>query len=512
MRSMWRRTTSRRALSSLGAAVAVLALAAGPVPAATPAQVLWERNLVPGIADLAYPYNHAFDPIVATDPLNPDRLAVAYHFYQTNRKPCGVSSPGLRVSHDGGETWQTAAKKPWGSSGRKPNWHATITWGPGPTAGSTRLYWADTTTSTCSYTDHRLSVAYTDDFGATWSPLFTYTGTPATRGGYPDITVDRNPASPNYGVVYATINWFSSSGNEPGMRVLASRNYGRTWTAVEVPPLAGPTGYPFAYRIGYRLRTAPGGGLYASFCQTDRTSSTGAIGRLAYGVARLGYNRSTGKFTRRAPVLATTLALNAYNLGNAYAPGTSDRTRLGACWSHGLEVDDQGRPYLALGNYRANGPADEPRGVIKLGTSDDKGLTWTWQQLPGLAPVDGRQQSAHKPALAMRGATVFVGFHVLSDFPIGSPATTEATIGNAYTVSYDRGANWTTPAAISPARWSPEWLDPARQRAGLRDRAEMTADGRVFYAYGDGRDAAAKPDPRWGRGQIYGTLISPGSP
>ena len=502
---------ARRGWSAIAGTLAALWLAVSAV-AAAPASVLWERNLVPGIADLAYPYNHAFDPIVATDPLHPNRLAVSYHFYPTSRKPCGVSAPGLRVSLDGGETWQTAAKKPWGGSGRKPNWHATITWGPGPTAGSTRLYWADTTASTCSYTDHRLSVAYTDDFGASWSPLFIYTGTPATYGGYPDITVDRNPASPNYGVVYATINWFPSSSHEPGMRVIASRNYGKTWSAAEVPPLASPAGYPFSYRIGYRLRTAPGGGLYASFCQTDRKSPSGAIGRLAYGVARLSFDRATGKLTPRTPVLATKVGLNGYNLSNNYAPGTSDRTRLGTCWSHGLDVDSGGRVYLALGNYRPSAPGSEPRGIIRLGRSDDRGRTWSWQRLPFTAPIGGRQQSAHKPTLAVSGSTVFVGYHVLSDFPIGTGPTSAATIGNAYTISYDRGASWTAPAAVSGARWSPEWLDPARQRAGLRDRAELTADGRVFYAYGDGRDAAAKPDPRWGRGQIYGSLISLGSP
>lgn len=502
-------TRTARALAAT--AVALLLLPA-PALAAIPPGVLWERNLVGHIAALGYPYNHAFDPIAATDPLHPNRIAVSYHFYPTNRKPCGVSTPGLRVSLDGGATWQTAPRKPWGGSGRKPNWHATITWGPGPTPGSTRLYWADTTASTCSYTDHRLSVAYTDDYGATWSPLFTYTGTPATYGGYPDITVDRDPASPNYGVVYATINWFPSSSHEPGMRVIASRDYGRTWSAVEVPPLKAVTGYPFRYRIGYRLRSTPDGSLYASFCQRDRKSPSGAIGRLAFGVARLVFDRETGKWSGGAPVLATKVGLNGYNLSSNYAPGTSDRTRLGTCWSQGLDVDAQGRVYLAIHNYRPKAATSEPRGVIRLGRSDDRGKTWTWSRLPGLAPVAGRQQSAHKPTVVVSGRTVFVGFHVLSDFPIGTSPTSQATIGNAFTISYDRGATWTTPVAISGARWSPEWLDPARQRAGLRDRAELTADGRVFYAYGDGRDAAAKPDPRWGRGQIYGSLITLGEP
>jgi hypothetical protein len=39
---------------------------------------------------------------------------------------------------------------------------------------------------------------------------------------------------------------------------------------------------------------------------------------------------------------------------------------------------------------------------------------------------------------------------------------------------------------------------------GLRERAERLADGDVFWAYGDGREASTVP----GRTAIYGALIS----
>ena len=84
------------------------------------------------------------------------------------------------------------------------------------------------------------------------------------------------------------------------------------------------------------------------------------------------------------------------------------------------------------------------------------------------------------------------------------------TVGNAFTVSSNGGTSWTSPALISTSRWNPDWLDLNRQGAGLRDRAALTAGGRVFYAYGDGRNARAKPDSRWGRDQIYGALIDLG--
>lgn len=496
---------------ALGSAVGVgLALCLAASPAAGAVSVVWERNLTSNLLSLDYPYNDAFEPIVATHPTNSQQLAVAFNYKPTSGSGCGIV-PGLRFSTDGGSSWSNAGRRPWAGSGRVPNWHAAIAWGPGPTAGSARLYWADTTVDDCSFNDHRLSIAYSDNRGASWSTLFVYRGVPATPGGgFPEITVDRNPASPNYGTVYATVNWFPNNDTEPGMRVIASSDFGRNWKSVEVPPLARTSANPFRYRIGYRLRAAPDGSVYASFCETDRPNSTGYPGRLAYGVARLRLRQNLGTFTADPPVLATELAVNTYTATYDYAPGTTDRQRLNVCGTNGLDVDGAGRVYLAVANYVTNPTAGTPRGFVRFGRSDDNGQTWDWQRLPALAPVDGRQQSAHKPALVVSGNKVFVGFHVLTDVALSSGVSSVVTVGNAFIVSTDRGNSWGTPRLISSARWSPTWLDMSRQGAGLRDRADLTANGRVFYAYGDGRRAAAKPDSRWGRCQIYGALIDLG--
>jgi hypothetical protein len=77
-------------------------------------------------------------------------------------------------------------------------------------------------------------------------------------------------------------------------------------------------------------------------------------------------------------------------------------------------------------------------------------------------------------------------------------------------VSTDGGTTWGTPRLISAARWNPDWLDVTLNGAGLRDRAELTAGGHVFWAYGDGRKARAKPDSRWGRCQVFAALIDIG--
>lgn len=498
---------SRSAVVALAAAFVVLVLAAGQVAAAV--SVVWEKDLTAPLLSLSFPYDNAFEPIVATHPFSSQKLAVVYE-YRPSTSRCNGIVPGLRTSIDGGTTWQKASGKPWAGSGRIPNYHGTIAWGPGPTAGSARLYWADTTVSDCTFSDHRLSLAYSDDRGATWSPLFVASG--SAQHGYPDLTVDRNPNSPNYGSVYATINPFNDT-VEPGVRVLASSDFGRHWLATNVAALTAPAGYPFRYRNGYRLRTAPDGSVYATFCEVDRPSVTsGAVGRVAYGIARLRLNRTLGTFTAAAPVLATQLSVNGYTLQFNYAPGTKDRQRLYVCWTHGIDVDPtSGRVYMAIADYITNPSAGSPRGFVRFGRSDDKGQTWNWQRLPSLAPdASGRTQSAHKATVAVRGNTVFVGFHVLTDVPLSSGPDPSVTVGNAFVVSTDGGATWGTPRLISSARWNPDWLDLTINGAGLRDRAEVTAGGRVLYAYGDGRKARAKPDSRWGRCQVYGALIDLG--
>jgi hypothetical protein len=488
------------------AMAAAIALPTGAL--ASPA-VAFEVNASANLLGKRFPNNNATEPVVAVDPTNPSNIVLTYN---TRGARCGIS-PAVRISRDGGMTWSDAPRKPWALSGRWPNWHAAVAWGPGP-SGKSRLYWADTTLADCTFSDHRLSIAYSDDFGASWSPLFVYRETASTPvGGFPDITVDGNPASPLYGTVYAAINWFPSTSVEPGYRLLASSNFGTSWSAAEVPALPAPTGYGFRYRIGYRLRTGPDGSLYASYCQRDRKSPTGAVGRLAFGVSRVSFDPTAGTLSPAPAALATTVAVNAFTTGGRVAPGTRDKLRLNPCWSHGLDVDQaSGDVFMAVGTFKGKVPAGVPRGVVMLGRSSDRGQSWRWSGVPTIDPIGGRAQSAHKPQLVANEGTLFVGFHVLTDVPLAIGATPLATVTNAYAVSYDGGATFRPPALISNQRWHPDWLDYSRNASGIRDRAERAGPGKVIYSYGDGRHAAAKPSAAWGRGQVYVASISLSAP
>jgi hypothetical protein len=476
--------------------------------------VLFERNIGPNVTGLSYPLDDVFDPIVATHPTDPERIAVSYHSYELTSGSCTQLVSGLRITDDGGQTWREAAGRPWEGTERTPNFHSAIAWGPGPVeGGSARLYWVDTTVPRCDDTKHRVSLAYSDDEGASWSAMKTIHATPPTHGGYPDITVDRNPESPNFGVVYAVYNWFPTASNPPGLRVLASADFGVTWWNMEIPPLGAMPGYPFRYRVGYRVRTAPDGGIYVGFCQYDSTNAYDThVGRLGFGLARVRFDRATHAFTLQSQRMVKLAHINSFTVGGLPAPGSTDNQRLDVKWTYGLDVDQTtGSVYLALPDYIGPGTVGVPRGTISIGRSDDLGSTWAWHRLGRLPTVNGLPQSPHKPTLAVRDGQVFLGVHGLVDVPCStSPTAGMATVANYYAVSDDGGETFSGPAAIADSRWDLESLADTRNGAGLRDRADFTADGRIFYVYGDGRMALARSEIAQGRSQIFGAMVSLG--
>ena len=88
----------------------------------------------------------------------------------------------------------------------------------------------------CGDTRFSLSTTFSDDEGATWSKLRVERRTPPWVGGFPEIAVDRDPASPDYGTVYVGYNWLARGARGPGFRLLASADFGRTWSSTEIAP------------------------------------------------------------------------------------------------------------------------------------------------------------------------------------------------------------------------------------------------------------------------------------
>jgi len=453
--------------------------------------------------------DRAWEPVVATHPTDANTVAVVYQ-HRGPGTACGLN-PTIRISHDGGRTWRSTRKSPAAGSGRGVSLHASIAWGPGPSGGS-RLYWANMTTPGCGDGRFSPSTAYSDDEGATWSKLRVERETPPWVGGMPEIAVDRNPASPNFGTVYVGYNWLAPSAHGPGFHLLASADFGATWSSTELAPAAAPRGYGNWWRIGYRLRPAPDGGVYASWYQVnmrrwDRTQifakgGPANVGRLGVAVARVEFDRANRSFTAGPSRIAITVPETAYSTSGASATGTSGNIRPDPMWLHGFDIDQAtGRLYLAVAAY---GPATggAPRGTIQVGRSDDAGESWSFERLPSAGEIGGRRQSSIRPNLVAGHGYVVITFHTLDD------VQSAATIGGAFTVSVDAGATWRTPVAVSNERWRASNLGGVVNGTGLRERAERLADGDVFWAYGDGRYAT---DSKAGRVAIVGSLIRVGA-
>lgn len=479
-----------------------------PVPA-TPtrasviaARVVLERQVCPPFAR---------EPVVATHPSDPRRLAVVCQRFAGS--PLG---PRPRFSDDGGRTWHEAARSPWAGSGRWPDFHAAIAWGPGPTAGSARLYWFDVVSNGGGVSP---ASSWTDDEGIHWSALRIETRTPPWVGGFPDVAVDRDPSSPSFGVVYAAYNWLASS-RAPGLRVLASGDFGRTWAALDVPRAPAASRYPDSWRIGYRLAPAPDGSVYVAGFQADmadwgpaRLFSRAGAGRVGYSVTRLAFDRTARSLRLAGPtVMAATLTLNAYSVNQAPAAGTTGNVLVDPGWQEGLAVDPtSGRILLAVSDMCFSAPG-KPRGVVLVYASDDRGLTWNRTMVPAASPVAGAVVSSFRPELVvLAGAVVWVGFHTITDVALGtSPSLHRPSVGTAFAVSTDDGSSFQTPVAIDAVRWNAMALTRYVNGPGLRDRAAATADGRVFYAWGDGRVAAPSPSRSWGASAVYGAVVALG--
>ena len=449
--------------------------------------------------------DRAWEPIVATHPTDPDRIAVVYQ-HRGPGTACRLN-PVIRISHDGGRSWRSTRRSPAAGSGRGLDLHAAVAWGPGPSGGS-RLYWTNMTTPSCGDPSFSLSTAYSDDEGDTWSTLQVERRTRPWVGGFPEIAVDRDPASPDYGTVYVGYNWLPNGARGPGFRLLASADFGQTWTSADIAPAPSPPGYNDWWRIAYRLRPAPDGAVYASWYQVDlrrwdRTrifdkGGSANVGRLGVAVARVEFDRVSKTFHVGRSRIATTVRKTAWSTSGGSAPGTAGNIRPDPMWLQGFDVDPStGRLYLAVASYGA--AADHaPRGTISVGHSDDRGETWSFSLLPSAPDVMGSRQSSIKPNVVAGPGYVLVTFHTLDDVRSG------ATVGSAWTVSTDGGTAWQTPAPVSRERWLAENVGGVVNGIGLRERAERLANGDVFWAYGDARDARG---PAAGRVAIFGALI-----
>ncbi len=406
-------------------------------------KVLWEVNAGSGS-----------EPTVAVSPFDSNLVAVTYQ-HVLHKSGCDLS--GVRISKDGGRKWINTEQAPW--KGSCPDYHGQVAWGPGPTEGSSRLWWADA--MIIGKGKIAAGVTYSDNLGETWAPLYIEKRTKPWVGGFPDITVDNNKNSPNFGTIYIAYNWLESP-NGPGVSIIASGDNGKTWQMTQVPAV-GLEGYPDYWRIGYRIKAAPDGSAFVSFYESNlknwskndifNQGGTSNIGRLGFATARLNFDRSSKKLTAEPAKWA--ISLSKSHLYLPFAPQ----------WQSELEVDSSGRLFLAVSEYIK-------KSIVKVGYSDDSGSSWKWQN------INVKGQSGFKPSLAVKDDQIFVGFPTRD---------LHGKIKRYYSMSYNSGESFLEPKPVTPASWNLSSVKEVINGVGLRETADFGADGIVRYAYGDGR-------------------------
>ena len=479
----------------------------------------------PDLSARSFPGNSAYEPTVAAHPFDPNTIALLYQGHESFMH-CGIGSV-IRISHDGGATWTTSASQPAGQSGRGQNFHATLTWGPGPTPGSARLYWIDTTVPGCDYSQHSVTIAWSDDEGETWSTPYVERRTAPWLGGMPQIVTDNSPSSPGYGRVFAIYNYLDPGGHGAAIGVLASSDFGATWrAAAPVPAAPRERGCDYSWRIGSRGAVGPDGTLYASSFQADLRNwntakpflrgGAGNVCRIGFTVTALHLNENGDELTVGTTHRAIDASRSALSLsGGAWQPGTPG-VIVDPAWAFGIGVDPtSGALLLAVGDQRANPQVTEGRGVVKVGRSVDGGATWLWQTLPSIRLTGDAQDGAgiatsFRPTIAMcANGGAAIGMRVITDADRIRSGRPTIRVAAFMTLSTDHGVTWTRPFEVSQLRYNPDVLGVTQDGPGLHDAASCLADGRVAYAYGDARDGSPSGEGR-GKMSVYLTVVDPG--
>jgi len=441
---------------------------------------------------------------------------------------CGIGSV-VRISNDGGATWQSTKRGPGLGGSRGQNFHATIAWGPGPTEGSARLYWVSTTVPGCNYTKHSVTMAWSDDEGTTWSKPFINQSTTPWIGGLPTILVDKNSASPGFGNVFVLFNHPLPANKGSGMRILTSTDFGSTWPiSAEVPPAPLQGSCRYTWRISFRGAVGPDGILHVVGHQSDlrywspkapfAKRGSANVCRQAFTATAISVDRESGTMNVGPTAVATKVSRSSQALSGSLYPGTN-AVIADPTWAYGLNIDPtSGAIYLAVGDVRTV-PSQPSSAFVRLGVSLDGGLTWGWQEMPAIKVPglrsNGRGASgSFRPVVTACGdGHVVVGLRTITALTAkelrASTRRVPVVIGGYAFVSVDAGVTWSTPVVTAKELWNARVLRRGRNGVGLSDSAACTASGQTVLAYGDGRDGATT-GKSWGRTSVFLSVIDTG--
>jgi hypothetical protein len=431
------------------------------------------------------------EPSVAASPYDASLVAMSYNYTALD---AGIPQDGVRISQDGGKTWKEVAREPW--KGHVPDYHGVVAWGPGETPGSSRLWWTDAIVEAKGKVVQ--AVAYSDNLGGTWN-FHIFTETPPWIGGFPNLTVDNNPQSPNFGTTYVAYNWLESA-KGPGLAVAASRD-GKTWQEAQVPAPEVP-GYPYYWRISYNPKPTSTGVdvlFYQSsvkYWNENNVFSEGIIGDARYYLAELSFDKivnvnysNSGDVISSEPNYSVTYKLKVDDVlpapamqgsrwGSSYDPETQS----------GFAIDQNDNAWIAFTSA----------GKINIGEID----TYNNNSSDYLRPP--LQEPSPWMAFCLSGATCFepslvIGIH--NEIVVGFHAIKNGMESTYFMVSYDNGDTWQPPQPVTKSAWRVSVLSNVLNGTGLRENMAVGPNGEIYYTYAD---------PRSGRLSTYVAVIDLG--
>ncbi|HEX2048501.1 MAG TPA: sialidase family protein [Acidimicrobiales bacterium] len=414
----------RRTGFAAAAALAVLALVAGPGGAATEPQLTTPVNATKGDINPQRTYSA---PYLLVHPDDPD--VIVGGFIEFRARKCG-----LIRSTDGGATWRILdstpeiPSQPYCLANNSNIFHAPLAWGKDNALYLATHAWDETTRTQTS-----VIVAKSTDLGDSWNTVFA-------RDARTTSGDDQENDRPVTGLVV------DSSGNEDIVYVL--------------------------YRRAYQNRTAPNAYPQHPVVAVSRNGGRS----FEEPVSALG-NPYTDAAIREQAVTSRTTAPGATT--TIPTPGArnsrpTDIENFGASSNgQGLVIDDEGNLYVGYMSEVANVPSP-PRAIV-VSKSTDQGRTWQ-----GVIAQPFSYENAQNVRMAWTpGGGPQGTLHLVWEWRHPADLSAYADVG--YIRSTDGGQTWSEKRSIADD-------DPRNMNGKFLPMLSVAPNGRLDAAWWDTRD------------------------
>src|ERR1051326_661079 len=405
------RQRRRRSVSVVVSSTAFLLLVA---TAGFPASLVSDQVVSPSAAH--FPQNKQNESPMAVSPFNSNVVASGAND-EIQEPDCTVSdgasscpfdpqtdSTGVYVSTDGGSSYNDYILDWYPAFGTVSNGDPVIAFGPKPNHASNadggRLYAGGIAIPPdAAANEGQYAIAWSDDQGQTWSAPVNISsrGSKSDFNDKPSLWVDANPASPNYGNVYAAWTLFTGNGNfgksstfspEPIM-FSRSTDFGKTWSNAQKIAQYSRNNGSNNGRQDSLIRSGPDGSVYVVWGDSVNKTSQLTFAKSTDGGKTFSQARGF------APVLDNPSPLPGASFRDGSPPAGDISQGTGAIYVTWTDYD-----------------TTAGHGVVRLARSTNGGTSWTTSTV---ADVAGRSPFFPSVAVTPDGSKVIVAFPTVND-------------------------------------------------------------------------------------------------